>query len=118
MMLSLTAGLDKILCGLGGFIIYEVIELSSSLVPTSCMKKNIIKRYRSRWQTVSFSPILSHKMSIDSRKIVGGDTSALACHVTHLSEYSAKKKKVNCVVISVEKRITKTGRLSTYIHGE
>ena len=63
-------------------------------------------------------------MPVDNLKTVGGEISALACHVTHLSECSrryganAKKRKVNGVVILVEKRQTETGRSSTYIHGE
>ena len=63
-------------------------------------------------------------MPVDNRKTVGGEISAITCHVTHLSECSrryganAKKRRVNGVVISVEKRQTKTSRSSTYIHGE
>ena len=63
-------------------------------------------------------------MPVDNRKTVGDEISTLACHVTHLSECSrryganAKNRRVNGVVISVEKRQTKTGRYSTYINGE
>ena len=63
-------------------------------------------------------------MPVDNRMTVGGEISALACHITHLSECSqryganAKKRRVNGVIILVEKRQTKTGRSSTYIHGE
>ena len=63
-------------------------------------------------------------MPPDNRKNVGGSISALASHVTHLSEYhrsygkNAKKKRVNGVVLSVEKLQTKTGRSSTYIDAE
>ena len=67
---------------------------------------------------------MPHKKPIVNRKIVRGDIFALACHVAHLLECSrcyganAKKKRVNDVVISVEKRTTKTGWLSNYIHGK
>ena len=63
-------------------------------------------------------------MPPENRKTFGGSISALAPHVTHLSEChrrygtNANKKRVNGVVLSVEKRQTKTGRSSTYIDTE
>ena len=77
-----------------------------------------------RWRSVLFPPILTHKMPPDNMKTVGGSISSLASHVTHILEYhwrygtNAKKKRVNGVVLSVEKRQTKTGRSSTYIDAE
>ena len=69
-------------------------------------------------------PILTHKMPPDNRKTVRGSKFALASHVTHLSEShlrygkNARKKMVDGVVFSVEKRQTKTGWSSTHIDAE
>ena len=55
---------------------------------------------------------------------VGVIISELSSHVTHLSEChrkygtNAKKKRVNYVVLSVEKRQIKNDRSSTYINAE
>ena len=63
-------------------------------------------------------------MSPDNMNTVGGFISSLASHVTHLSEChwrygtNSNKKRVKGVVLSVEKRQTKTGRSSTYINAE
>ena len=64
------------------------------------------------------------KMPLDNRKTVRGSISTLASHVIHLLEChwhygtNAKKKGVNGVVLSVEKRQTNTGWSSNYTDAE
>ena len=68
--------------------------------------------------------IWPNKIHVDNRHIIGGNISALTCHVTHLSEYSrrystnAKKKRVGSGVTSLDRYQIKTGQSSTYIHCE
>ena len=77
-----------------------------------------------QWRFILLPSKLTLEMSPDTKKTIGGKISALASHVTHLSEChrrygsNAKTKRVSGTVLSVEIRPTKTGRSSTWIHAE
>ena len=68
-----------------------------------------------------FVSILPDKIPVDNGKIIGGNISVLACHVTHLLEYSrhygtnSEEKRVGGVITSLERCLINTDR-SSKIH--